>query len=54
MGAAWIPNFDGEKAKFVEWRAQVKAMLQAQGLNQQEWQADFLLGAQVGEAKCEL
>lgn len=35
MGAVWIPKFDWGKAKFVEWRAQVEAMLWAQGLSQQ-------------------
>ncbi|KAK1897537.1 GTP cyclohydrolase 1 [Dissostichus eleginoides] len=53
MGAAWIPTFDGEKATFVEWRAQVEAMLRAQGLSQQQ-QADFVFGALEGEAKREL
>ncbi|KAK7883852.1 hypothetical protein WMY93_026975 [Mugilogobius chulae] len=53
MGAAWIPKFCGEQAKFGEWRAQVEAMLRAQGLSQQQ-QADFVLGALEGDAKREL
>lgn len=53
MGAAWVPKFEGDKAKFAEWRTQVEAMLRAQGLNQQQ-QADFVLGALEGEAKREL
>ena len=53
MGAAWIPKFDGDKTKFVEWRCQVEAMLRAQGLNPEQ-QADFLLGALEGEAKREM
>lgn len=53
MGAAWVPKFDGNKAKFVEWRVQVEAMLRAQGLSQQQ-QADFVLAALDGEAKREL
>lgn len=53
MGAAWIPKFDGDKTKFVEWRAQVEVMLRAQGLNQQQ-EADFIFGALEGEAKREL
>ena len=53
MGAAWIPKFGGEKGKFTEWRAQVEAMLRAQGLNPQQ-QTDFVLGALEGEAKREL
>jgi len=40
MGAAWIPKFDGNRAKFEDWRVQVEAMLRAQGLNEQQ-QADF-------------
>lgn len=53
MGAAWVPKFDGDKTKFVEWRAQVEAMLRAQGLGEQQ-QADFILAALDGEAKREL
>lgn len=53
MGAAWIPKYNGDSAKFVEWRAQVEAMLRAQGLNNQQ-QADFVLGALEGEPKREL
>lgn len=53
MGAAWIPKFDGNRAKFGEWRVQVEAMLRVQGLNEQK-QADFLLGALEGNAKREL
>ena len=50
MGAAWIPKFDGEKARFVGWRAQVEAMLRAQRLNQQQ-QAGLVLGTPEGEAQ---
>lgn len=53
MGAAFIPKFDGEATKFIQWRAQVEVMLRAQGLSQQQ-QADFVLGALEGNAKREL
>lgn len=53
MGAAWFLKFDGNRAKFGEWRVQVEAMLRAQGLSEQQ-QADFLLGALEGDAKREL
>ncbi|CAL9705994.1 unnamed protein product [Knipowitschia caucasica] len=44
MGAAWIPKFGGKRDQFGEWKAQVEAMLRAQGLSQQQ-QVDFVLGA---------
>lgn len=59
LGAIWITKFDGDKAKFAEWRVQVEAMLWAQGLTRQQ-QADFVLyhvltlGALEGDAKREL
>lgn len=53
MGAAFIPKFDGEKEKFEQWRAQVEAMLRAQGLGRQQ-EVDFVLGALEGDAKREM
>ncbi|CAL9702687.1 unnamed protein product [Knipowitschia caucasica] len=53
MGAAFIPKFDGDKAKFVDWKAQVEAMIRAQGLSDLQ-QADFVLAALEGEAKQEI
>ncbi|CAL9687354.1 unnamed protein product [Knipowitschia caucasica] len=53
MGAAWIPKFGGKRDQFGEWKAQVEAMLRAQGLSQQQ-QVDFVLGALEGDAKREI
>lgn len=53
MGASFIPKFGGDKTKYLEWRAQVEAMLRAQGLNDAQ-QADFVLTALEGEAKQEV
>lgn len=53
MGAAFIPKFSGDPVKFQDWKAQVGAMLRAQGLNPQQ-QADFVLTALEGDAKREV
>lgn len=53
MGVALIPKFSGDQTKFLDWKAQVEAMLRAQGLNSRQ-QADFVLTALEGEAKREL
>lgn len=53
MGAAFIPKFNGDKSKYLEWRAQVEAMIRAQGLNDLQ-EVDFVLTALEGEAKQEV
>lgn len=53
MGAAFIPKFNGQTNKFDQWRAQVTAMLRAQGLNRQQ-EVDFVLEALEGDAKREM
>lgn len=55
MGVPWIPKFSGDPGKmtFSEWKAQVQAMLRAQGLNEEQ-KADFILGALEGDARREM
>ena len=50
----WVPKFLAESSgvRFGEWRAQMEAILRAQGLT--EWQqSDFIMGALDGRAKRE-
>ena len=55
MGVPWIPKFNGDQSKmrFSEWNGQVRAMLRAQGLNEEQ-KTDFIFGALEGEAKREI
>lgn len=50
MGAGWVPKFNGDKTKYLDWQAQVEMMLRAQGLSQQQ-QVDFIFTSLEGDAK---
>ncbi|KAJ8352268.1 hypothetical protein SKAU_G00237440 [Synaphobranchus kaupii] len=55
MCAQWVPKFNGGEGtvKFVEWKAQVQAVLRAQALTEDQ-QVDFVLGALEGTARREV
>lgn len=51
MGGPWVPKFSGgeELFKFQEWRTQIEAFIQAQGINVEQC-VDFVLSALEGQA----
>lgn len=51
--APWLPKFNGERRRFHEWRAQVRAMLRAQPLSGEQ-EADFAFSALEEEARREV
>lgn len=54
-GMPWVPKFKGETSdvKFLEWKAQIEAMLRSQILSEAQ-KCDFILGALEAEAKREI
>lgn len=53
MGVPWAPKFDGKKEKFADWASQIKALLRAQGLNEEQ-KIDFVINSIEGDAKREI
>lgn len=55
MGGPWVPKFSGEggASKFLEWKTQIEAFIQAQGLNVEQ-RVDFVLSAFEANAKREV